>query len=42
MTRQVAGATWSPDGATVAFVSNLSGRNNLWLGALRKVDGPCS
>ena len=22
---------WSPDGKTVAFISNLSGRNNLWL-----------
>src|SRR5579863_7215023 len=31
MTRQVGGSTWSPDGSTVAFVSNLSGRNNLWL-----------
>jgi len=36
MTRQVGGSTWSPDGwspngTTVAFVSNLSGRNNLWL-----------
>ena len=31
MTRQVGGATWSPDGKSVAFVSNLSGRNNLWL-----------
>jgi dipeptidyl aminopeptidase/acylaminoacyl peptidase len=31
MTRQVGGATWSPDGKTVAFVGNLSGRNNLWL-----------
>jgi dipeptidyl aminopeptidase/acylaminoacyl peptidase len=31
MTRQVSGSTWSPDGKTVAFVSNLSGRNNLWL-----------
>src|SRR3984885_13556652 len=30
MTRQVGGATWSPDGNAVAFVSNLSGRNNLW------------
>lgn len=30
MTRQVGGATWSPDGQTVAFVSNLSGRNNIW------------
>jgi dipeptidyl aminopeptidase/acylaminoacyl peptidase len=31
MTRQVGGVTWSPDGKTVAFISNLSGRNNLWL-----------
>ncbi len=31
MTRQVGGSTWSPDGKTVAFVSNLSGRNNLWM-----------
>jgi dipeptidyl aminopeptidase/acylaminoacyl peptidase len=31
MTRQVGGATWSPDGKSVAFISNLSGRNNLWL-----------
>ncbi|MGA9354076.1 MAG: S9 family peptidase [Terriglobales bacterium] len=30
MTRQVGGATWSPDGQTVAFVSNMSGRNNIW------------
>ena len=30
-TRQVGGSTWAPDGKTVAFVSNLSGRNNLWL-----------
>ena len=31
MTRQVGASTWSPDGKTVAFISNLSGRNNLWL-----------
>jgi dipeptidyl aminopeptidase/acylaminoacyl peptidase len=31
MTRQIGGATWSPDGRTIAFVSNMSGRNNLWL-----------
>jgi len=31
MTRQVGGSTWSPDGKTVAFVSNISGRNNIWL-----------
>jgi dipeptidyl aminopeptidase/acylaminoacyl peptidase len=30
MTRQTGGATWSPDGKTVAFVSNMSGRNNIW------------
>jgi dipeptidyl aminopeptidase/acylaminoacyl peptidase len=30
-TRQVGGSTWSPDGKQVAFVSNLSGRNNIWL-----------
>ena len=30
MTRQVGGATWSPDGKSLAFVSNMSGRNNLW------------
>src|SRR5258708_32240682 len=32
MTRQVGGADWSPDGKTVVFVSNISGRNNLRLG----------
>jgi dipeptidyl aminopeptidase/acylaminoacyl peptidase len=31
MTRQVGRATWSPDGKNIAFVSNMSGRNNLWL-----------
>ena len=31
MTRQVGGSSWSPDGKTVAFISNISGRNNLWL-----------
>src|SRR5438477_1701054 len=30
MTRLVGGADWSPDGKTVVFVTNLSGRNNLW------------
>jgi dipeptidyl aminopeptidase/acylaminoacyl peptidase len=30
-TRQIGGSTWSPDGKTVAFISNLSGRDNLWL-----------
>jgi dipeptidyl aminopeptidase/acylaminoacyl peptidase len=31
MTRQVGRPTWSPDGNSIAFVSNMSGRNNLWL-----------
>src|SRR5579863_8393788 len=31
MTRQVGRATWSPDGKQIAFISNMSGRNNLWL-----------
>jgi dipeptidyl aminopeptidase/acylaminoacyl peptidase len=31
MTRQVGRPTWSPDGKSVAFISNLSGRNNLWI-----------
>ena len=31
MTRQVGSSEWSPDGKTIAFISNLSGRNNLWL-----------
>ena len=31
MTRQVGLSDWSPDGKTVVFVSNISGRNNLWL-----------
>jgi len=30
MTRQVGRPTWSPDGKSVAFISNMSGRNNLW------------
>src|ERR1017187_7736617 len=30
-TRNIGGTTWSPDGKQVAFVSNISGRNNLWL-----------
>ena len=31
MTRAIGGSTWSPDGKQVAFISNISGRNNLWL-----------
>jgi dipeptidyl aminopeptidase/acylaminoacyl peptidase len=30
MTRVVGGSTWSPDGKQIAFVSNISGRNNIW------------
>jgi len=31
MTRQVSTSTWSPDGKSIAFMSNMSGRNNLWV-----------
>ena len=31
MTRAIGDSTWSPDGKQVAFVSNISGRRNLWL-----------
>jgi dipeptidyl aminopeptidase/acylaminoacyl peptidase len=31
MTRQIGNSTWSPDGKQVAFISNISGRNNLWI-----------
>ena len=31
MTRIVGGTTWSPDAKTIAFISNITGRNNLWL-----------
>jgi dipeptidyl aminopeptidase/acylaminoacyl peptidase len=31
MTRSVGDTCWSPDGKTIAFISNISGRNNLWL-----------
>ena len=30
MTRQIGRAAWAPDGKSVAFISNMSGRNNLW------------
>ena len=30
MTRDIGGTTWSPDGKQIAFVSNISGRNNIW------------
>jgi dipeptidyl aminopeptidase/acylaminoacyl peptidase len=29
-TRQVGRSDWSPDGKQIVFVSNMSGRNNLW------------
>ena len=29
-TRAVSGASWSPDGKTVAFTTDLAGRLNLW------------
>src|SRR6201993_5324096 len=31
MTRQVGRPRWSPDGKSIAFITNMSGRNNLWL-----------
>jgi dipeptidyl aminopeptidase/acylaminoacyl peptidase len=31
MTRRIGPATWSPDGKNIAFISNMSGRNNIWL-----------
>ena len=31
MTRQIGRATWSPDGKSIAFISNMSGRNNIWI-----------
>jgi dipeptidyl aminopeptidase/acylaminoacyl peptidase len=31
MTRMVGQPDWAPDGRTIVFVSNISGRNNLWL-----------
>ena len=34
-TRLIGGATWSPDGEQVAFIANISGRNNLWTIAAR-------
>jgi dipeptidyl aminopeptidase/acylaminoacyl peptidase len=34
MTRQIGASAWSPDATQVCFVSNISGRNNLWLVAI--------
>ncbi|MBZ5524403.1 MAG: S9 family peptidase [Acidobacteriia bacterium] len=30
-TRLVGRSTWSPDGKQIAFISNISGRNNIWV-----------
>src|SRR3989440_7247995 len=31
MTRAVGNTAWSPDGKTIAFVTNITGRNNIWI-----------
>ena len=31
MTRQIGRPTWSPDVKSIGFISNMSGRNNLWV-----------
>src|SRR3954463_5841603 len=31
LTRSVGASDWSPDGKQIVFVTNISGRNNLWL-----------
>ena len=31
MTRAIGGTAWSPGGKSIAFISNISGRNNVWL-----------
>jgi dipeptidyl aminopeptidase/acylaminoacyl peptidase len=31
MTHRIGGSTWSPDGKQIAFVSNMSGRDNIWV-----------
>ena len=30
-TRAIGGSTWSPDGTHVAFATNITGRNNIWI-----------
>ena len=41
MTRNVGRSSWSPDGKSIVFVSNMSGRNNFGP-CLRRVAGPRS
>jgi dipeptidyl aminopeptidase/acylaminoacyl peptidase len=31
MTRSIGDSAWSPDGKQIAFISNITGRNNLWV-----------
>ncbi len=31
MTRAIGDSAWSPDGKQIAFISNISGRDNLWI-----------
>jgi len=31
MTRAIGDSAWSPDGKQIAFITNISGRNNLWI-----------
>lgn len=31
MTRQIGDSAWSPDGKSIVFVTNITGRNNLWI-----------
>ncbi|HET7751926.1 MAG TPA: S9 family peptidase [Terriglobales bacterium] len=31
MTRAIGGTAWSPDGKTIAFITNISGRMNIWI-----------
>jgi dipeptidyl aminopeptidase/acylaminoacyl peptidase len=31
MTHNIGGSTWSPDSKQIAFISNISGRNNIWV-----------
>ena len=31
MSHSIGQSTWSPDGKQIAFISNISGRNNIWL-----------